>query len=158
MRRQASLGLVGLLVVICAGCGMGQRPIPSGAQQLHVEVMTSGVRLNPATVHAGTVYVVLDTPNASYGFVSSSHGPGESGPLSNEDLARLAYGDDRGFEISGFGRDGCSAQEVTEGHGKMGPPCGNVLEMDLVEGRYAFYVGDLIPGEALSLAVLEVTP
>lgn len=71
MIRHSAVPLVGLLAVALVGCGLGQTPIPPGAQQVHVVVTESEVRLDPATVHAGDVWVVLDTPESSY---TSSHG------------------------------------------------------------------------------------
>ena len=59
--------LVGLVCVMAA-CGRGQTPVPAGAQLVHVSVVGSEVRLDPATASCGDIYVVLDTPGSSVGF------------------------------------------------------------------------------------------
>jgi hypothetical protein len=65
MRRLGTvLGLVGVVAVGLVACGRGQAPIPAGAQQVHVVIAGSTVRLDPDTVPAGDVYVVLDTPGS----------------------------------------------------------------------------------------------
>src|SRR6266516_7805996 len=74
--------LLGSLAGILAGCGRGQAPIPAGAQEVHVVVLESGLRLDRATVRAGDVYVVLETPRSSVGFVSRRRGNLDNGPLS----------------------------------------------------------------------------
>jgi len=66
---------LGLLAVLAVGCGRGQKPIPPGAQQVHVVVTRFDVRLDPATVRAGNVYLVLDAPeDGSYAFVQRQRG------------------------------------------------------------------------------------
>jgi hypothetical protein len=76
------LVLVCLLASSLAGCGRGRAPVPDRAQQVHVQVVGSEVRLDPATVPAGDVYVVLDTPRSSVGFAQRQATAEETpGPL-----------------------------------------------------------------------------
>jgi len=157
-----TIGLACLLARTVAGCGRGQAPIPSGAQQVHVVVTGSGVHLDPATVPAGDVYVVLDTPGSSVGFAQRQRTAAETpGPLSDADLDRLSRGDTESTAIGGFGDTGCSAEQRAEDRGQMGY-CGNVFKMVLTAGKYAFFAGDLDggpPGDySGSIAVLEVLP
>ena len=163
--RQAPLatmvGLVCVLSIALAGCGRGQTPVPAGAQLLHVSVVGSEVRLDPPTVPAGDVYVVLDTPGSSVGFAQRLRTEAETpGPLTDEDLGRLARGDTGGTAIGGFDDTGCSAEQRAEDRGRMGP-CGNVFKIVLAPGKHAFFTGDIEggpPGAARSIAVLEVVP
>ncbi len=88
--------LLGLLPGALAACGRGRTPIPAGAQVVHVAVIESELRLDRATVRAGDVHVVLDTPGSSVGFASRTRGTVETGSLSDDDIARLAHGDTQG--------------------------------------------------------------
>lgn len=163
MRRLGTvLALIGVLAVGLVACGRGQAPIPVGAQQLHVVIAGSTVRLDPDTVPAGDVYVILDTPGSSVGFVQRQRTSDETpGPLSEEDLERLAMGDTGGTAIGGFDDSGCSAEQRAQDRGQMGY-CGNVFKLVLTEGKYAFFAGSLDgmpPGDySESIAVLQVVP
>jgi hypothetical protein len=159
--RRTSLWLVPC-VLLLVGCGRGQAAVPAGAQLVAVSATGSEVRLDPATVRAGDVYVVLETPGSSVGFVQGKSTAAERpGPLTDEDLARLAHGDTQGTEIGGFDDTGCSPEQRAEDRGRMGP-CGNVFKLVLEAGRYAFFAGDLDgapPGDhSGSIAILEVLP
>jgi hypothetical protein len=144
-----SIILLGLL----ANCSGRANPVPAGAPQVHVTVTESGVRLDPATVPAGDVYVVLDTPGSSVGFLQ-----GQDGPLSDEALARVTQtGNSEGTSTQGFDQVGCSAEQRAEDVGQLGP-CGNVSKVVLSPGKYAFFIGDLTAGPPPSLAVLEALP
>jgi hypothetical protein len=152
------------LAVSSTGCGRGQAPIPAGAQQVHVSVGETEVRLEPATVHAGDVYIVLDAPRTgSIVFVQRKRASADPpGPLSEEDLARLATGDTEGTAISGIDAGGCSAEQDAEDRGRMGP-CGNVFSVTLGVGKYAIFgaAPDVDPASgrtAPTMAVLEVVP
>ena len=153
--RPAALAM--LLAAGLIGCGPGHEPIPSGAQQVHIVITESGVRLDPATVHAGDVYLVLDAPaEGSFVFVQRKSTAEETpGPLTDDDLARLADGDTQGTAMEGIGAGGCSAEQDAEARGQMGH-CGNVFKMTLSEGKYAI-LGDA-PELLPPIAVLEVLP
>ena len=159
MRRSAKLVvLLGLLAGTAAGCGRGQATIPPGGQQVHVVVTAADVRLEPDTVRAGDIYLVLDTPGTSVGFALRQAGAAETpGPMSDEDIDRLARGDTEGMAISGFDDSGCSADQRAEDRGRMGP-CGNVFHEELTPGKYAFFVGQAEGAGPQSIAVLEVRP
>lgn len=164
MRRSWTVVIfLGLLAGMLVGCGRGQRPIPAGAQQVHIVVAESEVRLNPATVRAGDLYVVLDTPLSSVAFVERKRTAAEiPGPMSDDDLARLALGDTQGTSIGVFDDTGCSDQQRAEDRGMLGV-CGNVFMVVVSAGKYAFLTDDpagrsggLRPPRAI--AVLEVLP
>ncbi len=158
MRYWTRLGLFVLLIVAAAGCGRGQATIPAGGQQVHISVTGSEVRLDPTSVRAGDVYVVLDTPGSIVGFAQRQHSATETpGPLSDEDLDRLARGDTEGTSIGGFDDIGCDAGQRAEDRGQMGY-CGNVFKEVLTPGKYAFFVGDPEGEGPRSVAVLEVLP
>ena len=159
--RRPTFWLV-LAMLLLVGCGRGQEAVPAGAQLVGVSVTGSEVRLDPATVRAGDVYVVLETPGSSVGFAQrKSTAEEQPGPLTDDDLARLARGDTQGTAIGGFDDSGCSPEQRAEDRGRMGP-CGNVFKLVLGAGRYAFFAGDLDgapPGDySGSIAVLEVLP
>jgi hypothetical protein len=159
--HRSNLWLV-LAVLLVAACGRGQEAVPAGAQLVTVSVTGSAVHLDPTTVQAGDVYMVLETPNASVGFVQrKSTAEERPGPLTDDDLARLARGDTEGTAIGGFDDSGCSPEQRAEDRGRTGP-CGNVFKLVLRAGKYAFLAGDLDgapPGDySGSIAVLEVLP
>ena len=94
--------------------------------------------MTPATVRAGDVYLVLDEPlDGSIQFVARKVAADDAaGPLSDDDLARLAAGDAEATEISGIDAGGCSPEQDAEDRGRMGP-CGNVMMIVVVPGKYA---------------------
>ena len=115
MRRfGAEVILVGLLVGVLAGCGRNT-PIPPGAQVVHVVATESEVRLDPATVHAGHVYLVLEEPlDGSFDFVARQRtAKATPGPMSADDLERLAHGDTEGTSMQGFSV-GCDPVQQAE--------------------------------------------
>lgn len=128
---------IALLTSLVVGCGRGQTPIPPGAQVVHVVATESEVRLDPASVQAGDVYLVLDEPvGGSFSFVERKRTAAETpGPLGDDDLERLAQGDTEGTSIGSFSI-GCDAAQQAEDRGQMGY-CGNVWKVSLVEGKYA---------------------
>lgn len=151
-----------LTTLLLVACGRGQEAVPAGAQLVAVSVTGSAVRLEPATVRAGDVYVVLETPGSSVGFVQrKSTAQDRPGPLTDDDLARLARGDTEGTAIGGFDDVGCSPEQRAQDRGRMGP-CGNVFRLVLDAGRYAFVAGGLDGAPSGdysgSIAVLEVLP
>lgn len=149
--------VLGALAILLVGCG---RPytysIPQGAQVVHVVSTASEVRLEPASVHGGDVWMVIDAEAASYTFVGASRPGGREGdPLTDDDLARLARGDTQYTATSGFSAGGCSPEQAAEDRGKMGP-CGNVMKFTVRAGKYAVLWGDT--AHPLPMAVLEVLP
>jgi len=159
MRRYwTRLSLLVVLNVAVAACGRGQATIPPGGQQVHVSVTESEVRLDPATIRAGDLYIVLDTPGSVVGFAQRKRTAAETpGPLTDDDLERLALGDTEGTAIGGFDDVGCSADQRAEDRGQMGY-CGNVFRETLTPGKYAFFLGDPEGEGPRSVAVLEVLP
>ncbi len=143
-----AVALVGLLAVLVSVWGSPPR-IAAGAETVHVVVTASEVRLDPATVHAGEIYFVVegaDDPSghAEFVFVQRQRTAAETpGPMSDDDVARLARGD---YQWT-----------ATEGG------WGSYARFTLHEGKYVFLValpggpddGDVPPQ---SMAVLEVVP
>jgi hypothetical protein len=156
MRRFVSaLILVGLVGAICVGCGRPRTAIPAGAQVVHVTITGSDVRLQPASVHAGDVYLVLDEPpTGSITFVQRQRAADASpGPLDDDDLERLAHGNTEGTASGGLDAGGCDAEQNAADRGLMGP-CGNVMKLVLGAGMYAI----LGPGWAEQTAEASVDP
>ena len=156
MTLARQLPLLLAVAVLLTACRTAD-PIPAGAQVVHVTVTTASVTINPTTVRAGDVYVVLDGPELSVGFAMSVPNAGATpGPLSDEDLNRLRRGDLQGLGLSGF-EVGCDAAQRAEDRGKIGY-CGNVRKQPVQPGKYAFYIGSPEGGGIRSMAVLEVLP
>ncbi len=150
MRRFGTVvAFFGLLASLLVGCEPGQTSIPPGAQRVRVVATASEVRLDPAIVHAGDVYLVLDVPQHGIELVQHLGGAAESpGPLSSDELGRLAENADA---------EGVAIEVMAVGC------CGNVYKKTLPAGRYAFLL--TVPDEnrqpglrPLSMAVLEVLP
>jgi hypothetical protein len=133
---------LGLLAGVLVGCA-GPTSIPPGAQQVHVVVTGSEVRLEPATARAGDIYFVVDTPGAEVSWVQRMSTEEETpGPMSDADLARLARGDTQGMSLTCcFG---------------TGEPYGNVHKVALSPGKYALLTRQ--PETPGPIAVLEVLP
>jgi hypothetical protein len=148
------VSLVCLLTGVLVGCGRAT-PIPAGAQVVHVVITATEVRLTPTTVRAGDVYLVLDEPlNGSIMFAERQRSADERpGPLSDDDLERIAHGDTEGTAIGGLDAGGCSPEQDAEDRGQMGP-CGNVMKVVLVAGKYAV----LGPGWHEQVAESSVDP
>ena len=156
VRRLAGIA-VALVAVALVGCGPGHEPIPAGAQQVHVVITEAEVRLDPPTVRAGDVYLVLDEPeDGSFVFVQRKRTAEETpGPMTDDDLARLAMGDTQWTAIDGISAGGCSPEQNAEARGQMGY-CGNVFMVTLTEGKYA--VLSDTPESRPPMAILEVLP
>lgn len=139
-RFKAAVALASLLVGVLASCGQGQATIPAGAQTVHLVATQSEVRLSPANVHAGEVFLELDEPldGGAFMFVERKGTAAETpGPLTETDLERLALGDTQGTASSGYGPS-CSGPQGAD-RGRLVQPgvCGNVWRFDLVPGKYA---------------------
>jgi hypothetical protein len=141
MRRSgARPALVGLLVAVLAGCGQGQSNVPPGAQLAHLVATESEVRLDAASVRAGDVYLQLDEPldGGSFIFVERKSTEDEiPGPMTDNDLERLAHGDTRGTSSSAYGPSCGGPQGADRGHLVAPGVCGNVWKFVLVPGKYA---------------------
>jgi hypothetical protein len=156
-----TIATAGTLAIALIGCEPGLVPVPPGAQLVHVVVTGTEIRLTPATVRAGEVYLVIDTTPSSVMFVSRKRTAAESpGPMSTDDLARLARGDTEATSIEGF--DNQCAPARAENHLKMGH-CGDTFKVVLSAGKYALLTDDpsgdpsgFVPPRAM--AVLEVLP
>ncbi len=154
-----AIGLVALVTGVLTGCRQAT-PIPDGAEIVHVVVSDSEVILNPDTVPAGDVYIVLDAPmNGSLSFVERHRAGEEPGPLTDDDLERLARGDTEGTAISGLDAGGCDAGQRAADRGKSGP-CGNVMMVVVAEGQYAILGGAAggEPTDVPPMGVLTVAP
>jgi hypothetical protein len=128
-RRVARIGAI-VLTAAFAACE-APTVIPPGAQQVRLESTPELVRLEPSTVRAGDIYLVIDGPGALV--VEKSDAPG----------ATRGFTDD---ELAAFIRTGdvfhTSLQDVTAGH------AGNVFKLTLGPGRYAFlpiWEGEAVP-------------
>jgi len=145
-----------VLAIALAGCRSAD-PVPAGAQVVHVAVTNDTVSLEPATVHAGDVYVSLEGPVLSVGFAQSVPVAGaEPGPMNDDELKRLAGGSTEGIGVSGFDV-GCSEAQQAEDRGKQGY-CGNVRKQPLTVGKYAFFIRGPEGAAPKSIAILEVLP
>ena len=164
MRTRSITFLVaaGVIASVIVGCDRAT-PIPDGAQQVHVVITDDAITLEPDVVQAGDVYLVLDEPaTGSFTFVERRATAEETpGPMTEEDLERLALGDTGGMSISGLDAGGCSPEQNAEDLGRMGP-CGNVMLYVVAPGRYAVVSGDVdldpATGASPLIAVLEVVP
>jgi hypothetical protein len=148
----------GMMVLVVAACGPGQATIPSGAQVVHVVATASVVRLDAASVHAGDVYLQIDEPadGGSFLFVErKAEATDTPGPLTDDDLARLARGDTMGTSISGAGPSCIGPQGAGRGHLAGPGVCGNVFKFAaLGPGKYAI----LGPGWNEQLTELSPAP
>ena len=135
--------LIGSLAGVLVACG-SSTAVPSGAPQVHVTATTSEVRLDPTTVPAGDVYLVLDVPDAGVDLVQAQAGGAASpGPLTADDLARLAKGDTQGLMMETLSVN-C---------------CGKVVKKTLAPGRYAVVPGGTEDGQSPpTVAILQVGP
>lgn len=103
MRSAAVAAIVAAVLIATAGCNRAE-PIPVGAHVVHIAIVGSEIHLEPAAIPAGDVYLVLDTPlKGSITFVErKTSEDAVPGPLSADDLARLARGDTEFTAISGW--------------------------------------------------------
>ena len=135
--RWMSVALVGLVGVL-AGCGQSAATVPPGAQLVHLVATRSEVRLDVASVHAGDVFIQLDEPldGGSFDFVGST-GAADPGPLTDDDLERLAHGDTRATSRSAYGPTCSGPSEADRGHLVQEGGCGDVWKFVLAPGKYA---------------------
>ena len=155
------LGLVLAFAVGAAAAACGRAtPIPPGAQVIVVRVDGPIVTLEPPVARAGDVYLAVEAPpGSSLSFVEGKPtADGPAGPLTESDLVRLVRGETEAMSVTGFEPGGCSESQDAMDYGMVGP-CGNVMHVVVVPGKYALLVGapDADPGPT-SPAVLEVVP
>jgi hypothetical protein len=132
--------LVGLLLSVVAGCGQTQVTVPPGAQLVHLVATETEVRLDAASVRTGDVFVQLDDPSegGSFTFVERKAAADDTpGPLTDDDLERVAQGDTRGTSISAYGPSCVGPQGSDRGHLVGEGVCGDVWKFTLVPGKYA---------------------
>lgn len=134
----AALALVAILALLITGTVRARTPIPEGAQQLKVTVTGTDVTLEPDSVHAGDVYLVLETPRSTVTFTDEELAPTD---LPTRGDFRLA---------------GCSDAQRAEDRGLQGY-CGNVFRVTLDAGTYVFFSTDA-EGSGQAQARLEVLP
>ena len=163
-RRHRSVAVLAalavLLVVGLVGCGHSTT-VPDGGQQVHVVTAGSEVRLEPASVRAGDIYLVLDEPTTNISLVQRRHtAEATPGPMTNDDLTRIAQGDEGGTSIEGFENSQCEETRRAADRGQLMVPggCGNVFKVTVPAGRYAILLGGPPMGVPPPIAVLEVLP
>src|SRR5450432_2513504 len=95
-RRTTTVAVLIVLIACLEGC---QAAVPAAAPVVHLVATQSEVRLDPSNAPAGDVYIQLDQPldGGSFTFIA------ENGPMSDNDLERLAYGDLFGTIQSTYG-------------------------------------------------------
>ena len=153
--KAAALRATLLATLLALAACTGNAPIPSGAQQVQVTVTDSGVVLQPESVPAGDVYLVLD--DGSISFVERKAGAyGTSEPLSEEQIAQIGDGNLQDTSVSGLEANNCDAEQNAAARGMTGP-CGNVMLVRVQPGSYLIVAGAPEEGGAPS-AVLTVTP
>jgi hypothetical protein len=130
-----------------------------------VAVGVADVRLEPATVRAGDVYVVLEEGTISVVFVHRKAAANDApGPLTEADIARLGAGDAQGTSMESVEPSACPLDQQAADRGNLKVPggCGNIFKLDeLRAGRYAFLATDpatLQPGATVPMGILEVSP
>ncbi|HET9539381.1 MAG TPA: hypothetical protein VFQ46_02165 [Candidatus Limnocylindria bacterium] len=151
----AALRATLLATLLALAACTGNAPIPSGAQQVQVSVTASGVVLQPESVPAGDVYLVLD--DGSISFVERKAGAyGTSEPLSEEQIAQIGDGNLQDTSVSGLEANNCDSEQNAAARGMTGP-CGNVMLVRVQPSSYLIVAGAPEEGGAPS-AVLTVTP
>jgi hypothetical protein len=93
-------------------------PIPPGAQQVHVVAVGNNVSIDPPSVRAGDVYVVVDGPVIFFEHSAAAQGE-PFGPMTDEELARLAQEGDTSGTVGTSGM-------------------ASVTKFTLAAGKYAF--------------------
>ena len=135
-----------------SGCGPDRISVPPGAQVVHVVVNGDSLRLEPSTVRAGDVYLVIDNPGTRVTLVERQSTPDESpGPLSDAELDRVAHGDL--FHTSNT----CCIENGRYGNvGKLAAAAGAYVFVTDDPTALAEKSGGVIPPE--SIGVLRVEP
>ena len=104
--RSSVAGIAATLLALAA-CA-GNAPIPSGAQQVQITVTDEGIELQPESVPAGDVYLVLD--GGSISFIERKAGAYASPePLSDEQIAQIGDGNLQDTSVAGLEANNCDA-------------------------------------------------
>jgi hypothetical protein len=130
--------LVLVLGLLVSGIVRGHTAVPSGAQQVEVEVTATAVRLSPPTVNAGDVYLELVTPRSSI-------------TVTEEELLETDIPTHRDFDLRG-----CTDAQRAEDRGQIGY-CGNVFKVTLDARTYVVF-STAADGPGQATARLEVLP
>ena len=126
------------LLIALSGC-TGNAPIPSGAQQVQITVTDAGVDLEPSSVAAGDVYLVLD--DGAISFVERMAGPyGSPEPLDDLQIAQIREGNLQDTSVSGLEATNCEPEQRAAARGMTGP-CGNVMLVNVRPGSYLIVAG-----------------
>jgi hypothetical protein len=138
--RAAIVPLVLVLVMglLLSGTVRGRTEVPSGAQRVEVELSSTAVEVNPSTVQAGDVYVVLLTARSSI-------------TITEEELVDTDIPTHRDFDLFG-----CTDAQRAEDRGLQGY-CGNVFKVNLSAGTWAVISTD-VGGPGQAFGRLEVLP
>lgn len=148
---------------LVGGCGPEAATVPPGAQVVHVGAIAETISLVPAQVTAGTIYLALDPSTDSVFVFLASRAAGDvPGPLTQDDVARLARGDTQGTAMDAFSLLGCDEARRSAERGRLAVPggCGNVFTIDVGPGLVAFMVespDSLASGTKAPIAVLTVS-
>lgn len=161
-RRSVGVCLAALTVLGLLACEPSTT-VPDGAQLVRVAATEGSVRITPPRATAGDVFLVLEEPTQGVAFVKGkATADATPGPLSDDDVDRLARGDAQGTSIEGFETTGCEASRAAAERGRLRVPggCGNVFRVTLAPGKYAILTGDPAsrPPGSTPIAVLEVVP
>lgn len=162
MRRRTAIASLVLAPFLFTACGPSTL-VPADAQLVHVVVTQTDVRLQPATVRSGDIYLALEEPTAAVVFVQRKATPSESpGPLSADDVSRVRSGDLQFTAAETFDVAGCTLarRNAERGRLRVEGGCGNVFPLrNLGAGSYAFLATDpAAAGGAVPVAVLQVSP
>jgi hypothetical protein len=151
----AQIVAVIVAVLIALAACTGNAPIPSGAQQVRISVTGSEVELQPDSVPAGDVYLVLD--DGAVTFIERKAGTDATAePLTDDQIAQVLDGNLQDTSSSGLEATNCDAAQ-REAASNMTGPCGNVMLVRVSPGSYLIRAG--APEESgAPAAVLTVTP
>lgn len=138
--------IAGVIASLAAAC-VSKLTVPPGAQAVHLTMDDAGIHLDPDTVHAGDVYLVIDTFGAEPVLIQESTGDAGEQALSEERLRAVLRGE--AYRIS-----------ISSGFASGGEPYGNVNLLELTPGVHMFATRDPTggaygPGD---YTLLTVTP
>lgn len=156
MLRSSSRLLIPLVLVLAA-CQPPPVQIPPEAEVVHVSLTDERVRLAPATVRAGDVYIVIEGPGTGFTLVRRLVAP-DADPtgMTQEQVDQVAGGDFQSTQIEGFAVS-CAPDAWTPERRWQG--CRENSMVTLTEGLYAILgAGGDEPGVPPVMDVLEVTP